>query len=386
MNRNVVHWRHVVVTVIAGALLVALLLPSGLLQAQDDVIQFETGHSLSNEYGFLSFWREHQGDQLFGAAISAPTEVDGLVVQYFERARFELHRELEGSPILLGRLGAEYTTALWREFDPPTSEALEDSNGQFFIETGHTLREPFRSFWHLNGGVNLLGLPISEPRWEYISDKMVEVQYFERVRLERHPQLSGTDSIVISSLGRDMALFNGVVLEAPATPTPEPTLVPTVQPTQAPVAAAPAAAKPVANPVTKQEEPAPKARAGNSGGKSIIVDLSEQHLYAYEGDTLVFDTPVSTGRDGFNTPPGTFSVYAKLRIQDMKGTIGGESYYVPDVPHVMYINGGVAIHGTYWHNQFGIRRMSHGCINAPLAAAEWLYKWAPVGTTTIVRW
>lgn len=383
MNGKVAYWRHIVVALTAGVLLLAVLLPSGLLQAQDDVLRFETGHSLSNEYGFLTFWREHQGDQLFGAAISAPIEVDGIVVQYFERARLELHRELEGSPILLGRLGAEYTSALWREFDPPSSDALEDPNGQFFIETGHTLREPFRSFWHGNGGMNFLGLPISEPRWEYIGDKMIEVQYFERVRLERHPQLSGPDSIAISSLGRDIALFNSVVLEIPPTPTPEPTVAP---PPPAPTQAPAAAAKPAAKPVTKQEVPAPKPRASNGGAKSIVVDLSDQHLYAYEGDTLVFDTPVSTGRDGFNTPPGTFSVYAKLRIQDMKGNLGGESYYVPDVPHVMYINGGVAIHGTYWHNQFGIRRMSHGCINAPLAAAEWLYNWAPMGTTTVVRW
>jgi len=53
----------------------------------------------------------------------------------------------------------------------------------------------------------------------------------------------------------------------------------------------------------------------------------------------------------------------------------------------MYINGGVALHGTYWHNQFGTgARLSHGCVNLPLRAAAWLYKWAPVGTAVRVTY
>jgi lipoprotein-anchoring transpeptidase ErfK/SrfK len=119
----------------------------------------------------------------------------------------------------------------------------------------------------------------------------------------------------------------------------------------------------------------------------IIVDLSDQWLYAYNGEQLVFDAPVSTGKDGFNTPPGRFAVYAKLRSQTMEGTLGGEYYRVPNVPSVMYINGGVAIHGTYWHNQFGTGvRRSHGCINLPVKAAAWLFEWAPMGTPVTVRW
>jgi lipoprotein-anchoring transpeptidase ErfK/SrfK len=53
----------------------------------------------------------------------------------------------------------------------------------------------------------------------------------------------------------------------------------------------------------------------------------------------------------------------------------------------MYINGGVALHGTYWHNRFGTgARLSHGCINLPLRAASWLYDWAPMGTTVRVTY
>jgi lipoprotein-anchoring transpeptidase ErfK/SrfK len=115
--------------------------------------------------------------------------------------------------------------------------------------------------------------------------------------------------------------------------------------------------------------------------------LSTQWLYAYEGDVQVLNAPVSTGRDGFNTPVGTFSVYAKYPSQTMSGNLGGEYYHVPNVPHVMYIYGGVALHGTYWHNQFGTGvRMSHGCINLPQDSAAWLYNWTPMGTPVHVRY
>ena len=118
---------------------------------------------------------------------------------------------------------------------------------------------------------------------------------------------------------------------------------------------------------------------------SIVVSLSDQWLYAYDDGELVFDAPVSTGKDGFETPTGDFAIYEKLPLQTMSGTIGDEEYVVPDVPNVMYIYGGVALHGTYWHDLFGTgERMSHGCINLPLDAAEWLYEWADLGTPVTV--
>ena len=129
-----------------------------------------------------------------------------------------------------------------------------------------------------------------------------------------------------------------------------------------------------------------QARAEETAGyRTIVVSIGDQWLYAYEDGVQVFDAPVSTGRDGFDTPTGEFAIYAKLDIQDMSGNIDGEEYYVPDVPNVMYIYGGVALHGTYWHDMFGTGvRMSHGCINLPLDAAAWLYDWADIGTPVTV--
>src|SRR5262249_56314144 len=86
----------------------------------------------------------------------------------------------------------------------------------------------------------------------------------------------------------------------------------------------------------------------SGGGKLVVVNRSDQGLYAFEGDTQVFDAPVSTGRDGMQTPAGTFSIYAKLKLQTMDGVTDGKAWVVPNVPNVMYINGGVAMHGAYW--------------------------------------
>ncbi len=118
--------------------------------------------------------------------------------------------------------------------------------------------------------------------------------------------------------------------------------------------------------------------------KAIVVSISQQMLWAYKGDKVVLSSYVSTGRAGFDTPLGSYAVLTKLPSQTMEGVIRGEYYNVPDVPSVLYFtNGGHALHGTYWHNNFGIP-MSHGCVNLPLDVADWLYNWAPVGTPVLI--
>jgi lipoprotein-anchoring transpeptidase ErfK/SrfK len=118
--------------------------------------------------------------------------------------------------------------------------------------------------------------------------------------------------------------------------------------------------------------------------KAIVVSISQQMLWAYKGDQVVLNSYVSTGRSGFDTPLGSFAVLSKLPSQTMEGVIGGEYYNVPDVPWVLYFtNSGHALHGTYWHNNFGTP-MSHGCINLPMDVAAWLYDWAPLGTPVLV--
>lgn len=118
----------------------------------------------------------------------------------------------------------------------------------------------------------------------------------------------------------------------------------------------------------------------------VEIDLSSQYLWAWEGNRIVNQTAVSTGKAGWETPTGTFYVLVKYRFDDMAGNVRGESWYVPAVPWTMYFtNWGHALHGAYWHNDFGTPR-SHGCVNLPLPFAEWLYYWLPYGGRIVIHW
>lgn len=117
------------------------------------------------------------------------------------------------------------------------------------------------------------------------------------------------------------------------------------------------------------------------GGKWIDIDLTYQVLRAYAGQTLVFQTLVSTGLPATPTVVGTYRIYAKY----VSAPMSGPGYYLPNVPYIMYFYRGYALHGTYWHSNFG-RPMSHGCVNLPIADAEWLFNWAEVGTPVTVHY
>ena len=117
----------------------------------------------------------------------------------------------------------------------------------------------------------------------------------------------------------------------------------------------------------------------------IEISLGAQYLIAWQGDVPMLESYVSTGRPGFDTPTGSFRILSKLESQTMTGVIGGEYYNVPDVPWVMYFTDyGHAIHGAYWHNNFG-QPMSHGCVNLPVDAAKWMFDWAPIGTMVVTH-
>jgi hypothetical protein len=107
----------------------------------------------------------------------------------------------------------------------------------------------------------------------------------------------------------------------------------------------------------------------------IHVDLSEQSLVAYEGDRAVFATLVSTGREGFETPVGTYRIQSKHVSATMDDPDSPtEAYSIDDVPWTMYFEGSYALHGAFWHDSFGHVR-SHGCVNLAPADARWLFEW-----------
>lgn len=134
---------------------------------------------------------------------------------------------------------------------------------------------------------------------------------------------------------------------------------------------------PPANPAPNN--PAPPG--GEFAGRYFLVDLSDQMLYAYEGDVLVRSTLVSTGLSATPTVVGTFYVYLRYESTRMRGP----GYDLPNVPYTMYFYKGYGLHGTYWHSNFGTP-MSHGCVNMPTPEAEWAYHWSTYGTPVVVRY
>jgi LysM repeat protein len=125
----------------------------------------------------------------------------------------------------------------------------------------------------------------------------------------------------------------------------------------------------------------PAPVAGSALGKQIVVDLSEQSVYVYQNGTLLRQFLVSTGLPATPTVQGNFTVQRKYVSTRMTGP----GYDLPGVPYTMYFYQGYALHGTYWHSNFG-QPMSHGCVNMRTPDAEWLYQFAPVGTAVRVQY
>ncbi len=134
-----------------------------------------------------------------------------------------------------------------------------------------------------------------------------------------------------------------------------------------------------ASDVTKVEASAPPADL-KPGEKWIDVSIKGQWLVAYEGDKPVFATLVSTGRDGTNekgkfaTVQGSFRVREKHVAATMDGDTAGELYSIEDVPYIQYFHTSYALHGAFWHGDYGHVR-SHGCVNLSPLDAKRLFFW-----------
>jgi hypothetical protein len=115
--------------------------------------------------------------------------------------------------------------------------------------------------------------------------------------------------------------------------------------------------------------------APEATGKHILIELGSQWLTCLEGKDPVFETRLSSGLPGNVTPVGSHHVLSKVPTTRMIGGEGSNYYDLPGIGFVTYFTAkGVAIHGTYWHNDYG-RRRSHGCVNTPTSAAQWIYRW-----------
>jgi lipoprotein-anchoring transpeptidase ErfK/SrfK len=329
---------------------------------------------------FRSYYVNYNGFRSLGYPIRVAEKNGAVITQYYEKARIEDHRQagVQGTwAIMYGRLTAELieqrsgaavnnsdvTYAGLAVLNDPaarqpapegfTQGTLSGPDGTFIpvdpnlgYATGYTVP---RGFWeYMNradlfpgGWLHDLGLPMTPPFQANVvkngKTRAIIMQAFERNVLSYDALNPVEWQIEKANTGTDYLLATGAITAPP--------------------------------------------KLNIAATRWIEVSIDKQWMYAYEAGRVVLDSGVSTGRDNWNTPKGQYAVYAKVKKQTMRGSAQGETWEVPDVPNILYFNGDVALHGTYWHNRFGTgARLSHGCVNLPLDKAAWLFDWASVGT------
>jgi hypothetical protein len=167
----------------------------------------ETGFCVSDP--LLAYWESHGGLPVFGYPLTAQrvetVENRTIPVQWFERDRLEIQQD---GTITAGRLGARLLEIQGRRWEiQPRQPALppDVTDCAYFEPTGRTLCQPFLGYWRANGGLERFGYPIGDVSQELIEGHTYTVQYFERRRIEQHPELAGTPyEFLYGLLGRDM--------------------------------------------------------------------------------------------------------------------------------------------------------------------------------------
>ncbi len=360
------------------ALLLALTVPALPASAQTTSAEPFAEH----------YWRYH-GAQTLGAVHSPLLEINGYRMQYFEKGRLEDHRHLTGDlslavayspltielmqtapdlpiaglPVTYGDLGTTYAGQL----PPPAGfqgGPMHTEQGMFVPVVDGTggYIVPFQFWTYINrqhlfpgGWMHTTGLPLTNAFTVLVpgpdgSEKSLIIQPFERAVLALDLAERYDWQVERLNIGTDAAWVYGM------------------------------------QPQYQPHAPPPAHIQASGEAKRIEVDLGQQWLFAYEGDQLILHAPVSSGKDGFETPTGRWTIYSRYQQKTLRGSYNGETWNVPDVPSVMFYYGGFAIHGVYWHDRFGTgERHSHGCVGlAPYDAAT-LFEWAPLGTPVIVR-
>lgn len=299
----------------------------------------ETGHNL--EGTFLEFWRENGGRFIFGDPITEMTNT-GMPIQYFQKARFELH---QNNQVKLGLLG---------------SELFEDKGFTPILELPNTPK--FSRFYNKRGGPDIFGYPISP----LLEEEGRLVQYFQRAKFEYHPEvvdpfylnqqrinnitLLSLNEVQLANLGEIAANKKGVSIAK-------------VLPKEGAI-----------------------DFSNFTPDKKILIDLTEQRIFAYEEETPVIIADISSGRRSSPSPVGKFRVLEKVLEQPYRGWDPDikTNYERLRVPFsLLYLPGGYNIHAAYWHDKFGKSKgygVSLGCVNLDLDFAEQVYNWAPVGT------
>jgi hypothetical protein len=379
-------------------------LPGDLGQTGMNVWIPESGHTVS---GFmLDYWRANGAASVYGNPISEPfASSSGRYSQAFENGIFEFIPELVwtdqpavelmpvSEPVLRERNGGfrrdgrraagggDRRSYAYTDQAPEsaTAQSALNTGGLYSEETHQTVSGSFYQWYSTHEGAAYLGDPVTQP----IEERGGVVQYFEGGALFKGTRGEITLLPIVKEYARLFG-FDTRKVEQGGLPVYDEQLF------------------------WQAANPNPQGDPYSAGRKWIEVSISQQTLWAYQGDTLVSWTYVSTGIEPNHTEQGVFHVRYKLPEQDMAGATdengavvamgqeaanaasngevpGQTGYTVEDVPNVMYINQDAeALHGAYWHNNFG-SPMSHGCINLPVDFSAFLYGWAPLGTMVWVH-
>ncbi len=343
-----------------------------------------TGHTTDGL--FLDLWRAEPAllgdpvtEEVRGRTDFTDTG-DAGVIQYYENvALVYLPDEEPGNQVQLVDLGRQVleeaksagtSQALQRALERSVCAPASAGGCVNVVASGHTVRGPFLERWQTGDSARWLGLPLTE---SFIAPDGTRIQYFEKGIL-RQTAAAEVEPLPLGSIAAKRAKLDVEPIERPQDvpvydeelfiPPPDATPVDTGIPDWG-------------------FGPGPQQGAW----KEVVVSISAQMMWAYEDGAVVMSSLVSTGTAEVpetTTPVGYHSVLAKFDAQTMEGTISGEYYRVEAVPYVMYFdNNGNAIHGTYWHSNFGAP-MSHGCVNLPMDIAAWMYGWAELGTAVSV--
>lgn len=149
----------------------------------------------------------------------------------------------------------------------------------------------------------------------------------------------------------------------------------------------------VAKEAEKWKESTPPEAPFSDIYDQIFISLKQQMMYVYEDGDLILSTPITSGRQNYETVRGTFKVYTKQRNKLMKSPFPDEEYELW-VDYWLGFYGAYGIHDACnstdcWRTKFGgasyVYNGSHGCINTPYNAVRFIYNWAKIGTTVHVK-
>lgn len=405
----------------------------------------ETGHHLAGE--FLHHWLNNGSFTIYGFPITEELTEKGRTVQYFERARLELWPEHSGTEwviqgTLLGNWKAERINHLPAFRPLPDSEQSTDDRW-VFPETRHSLTGGFFEYWRENGAVHVFGFPISEE----FEEGGYNVQYFERARMEWHPENAGTPYVVLLghlgheyadvnkvdkkpvAMHRDAVRYDAGVFSAqwnnvirthsggwmgfvstdavglrlePKVDAPRDGVIYNRFPMtihklvrgeevdgidlwyQLEDGTYISAA--YVDPLVAPEPPA------TYGGTWVDVNLTHFWAIAYENSTPVYAAIITAGR-GDRTPKGVFEVFSRVYNETMDSATVGfppghpEHYYLENVMFTQYfMSGGYALHGNYWTAPASFGRFSsNGCVGLLNKDAEFFWNWLWFGSVVAIH-